>query len=125
MEFERITGFADANGGSFESANQAYKAYLRATGNEGSAEDKAKFKRWLEEAKKTGKLEKMLKTGAVTAGSAIGASKNAQNANKEAEAKPAQKSKMKITPMAIGGIVLGVVIIGGLIYYGVKAAKKA
>lgn len=58
MEFERITGFADANGGTFESANQAYKAYLKATGNEGSPEDKAKFKTLARRSKKTGKLGK-------------------------------------------------------------------
>ncbi len=51
----RLAGFANNSPRRYNSANQAYKGYMNANGD-----DKPDFKEWLEMAKKSGYLDKLL-----------------------------------------------------------------
>lgn len=67
-EFKRTPGFSDADGGSnnvqYKNPNEAFKAYLKATGQAPTKENKAKFKQWLAHAKQSGKFEQVIKSAA-------------------------------------------------------------
>ena len=65
IEIERTPGFTNIEGSdegiSYNSANQAFHAYLDAIGKPRTPENKALFKEWLAKAKASGKLDKVLK----------------------------------------------------------------
>jgi hypothetical protein len=114
MDLEnRISGFANANGEKFESANSAYKSFINASGDEETPEAKPDFKKFLETAKQTGVLDKMLKKTGV------------KKEDKE-EVDPApEKKKFTLTTTHIVGIVIGVAVIGTVIYFATRKKKQA
>lgn len=110
MELQkRLEGFASANGEKFESANSAYKSYINATGDEQTPEAKPDFKKFLETAKQTGALDKMLKKTGVT--------------REDEKLTEPEKKKFALTTTHIVGIVLGVAAVGTIIYFVTRKKK--
>lgn len=112
MDLEnRISGFANANGEKFESANSAYKSFINASGDEQTPEAKPDFKTFMDTAKQSGVLDKMLKKTGV------------KKEVKEEEPAP-EKKKFSLTTTHIVGIVLGVAVIVTVIYFATRKKKQ-
>lgn len=122
IEIDRTPGFSGADGSvSYKNANEAFKAYLKATGQPLTKENKAKFKAWLVAAKGTGKLDQLLKEKI--------SSENAKTSNVEgdeaikvkAEEKPKPKLYLGMKPWVAVGVAVAAV---GLISWGVYIAVQ-
>ncbi len=111
----RIEGFAQANGNKFETANSAYKSYLNAGGEEDTPEAKPDFKTFLETAKQSGVLDKMLKAGGAEIKKKLG--------KEDEEPATTEKKGFKLSTPMIIGIVIGVAAIGTVIYFATKKKK--
>ncbi len=132
-EIERISGFANANGDGFASANAAYNAYLNATGEKPDRKNKGKFKAWLKTAKDSGQLQKMIQKG----GGAIKSQVDKSHTDIKSVSKtpdindvPESKEKKKI-PMSSGKILAitlvsaAVVVTASILIYKHIQKKKA
>ncbi len=89
---------------------------LVANGDEETPEAKPDFKTFLETAKSTGVLDKMLKEGGDTIKSKV-------NKTGKEESPVPEKKKFTLTTTHIVGIVLGVALIGGVIYLATRKKK--
>lgn len=112
---KRISGFAQANGKKFESANSAYKSYLNAAGGEETPDAKPDFKAFLDAAKKTGVLDEMLKEGKDQIKKKTGAGDD-----KVDETPLPEKKKFTLSTTQIVGIVVGVAALGTIIYFATR-----
>lgn len=132
IEIERGEGFINAegnNGMSYASANQAFYAYLDATGQKKTKATKAQFKGWLAKQKESGTLGKLVAAGKDKVKTAID-SKIAQKQGQSQQStgpimdqvtEPEQKMKVNI-PM---GVKIGIAIAAiGLISWGIYAVVK-
>ncbi len=133
---EREPGFINAegnNGLSYASANQAYYAYLDATGQKKTKANKGKFKAWLTKAKESGQLDKVVSGAKQVAATAKTHSDNLKvkadataNAAIEEEKKEnlpdtTKKAEFKIPMIAKIGIVVAAI---GLVSWGVYVWHK-
>lgn len=133
IEIERTPGFANADGSNvtFKSANEAFLAYLNATGQPKTKENKAKFKAWLTEAKKSEQFQKVIQQGKDKIQSEIQKQKDkvltqpAQTAPTPEPEAPKKTTIMGMPPMlAVGVIVAAVGLISWGIYTVVKKKKQ-
>jgi uncharacterized membrane protein YukC len=122
IEIERTPGFSGADGSvSYKNANEAFKAYLKATGQPLTKENKSKFKAWLTAAKGTGKLDKLLQEK-ISKDSPQHNAEGDEAVKVKVEEKPKPKLYMGMKPWVAVGVTVAVV---GLISWGVYAAVKA
>lgn len=134
IEIERTPGFANADGSNvtFRSANEAFLAYLSATGQPKTKENKAKFKAWLTEAKKSEQFQKVIQQGKDKIQAEIQKQKDKvvtqQPTQTESTPEPEAPKKttiMGMPPMlAVGVIVAAVGLISWGIYTVVKKKKQ-
>lgn len=138
IEIERTPGFSGADGNiSYNSANEAFNAYLNATGQKRTKETKKQFKQWLSKAKETGKLDQVLAGGKNRIAQEVEAQKakameavqsQANNSNADAgtatkTTEPEQKPMkiMGMPPIVAVGVIVAVV---GLASWGIYTLVK-
>lgn len=110
---QRITGFASANKQKFKSRNEAYNAFLASHGMQDSPEARLSYKQFVETAKTSGSLDKMLIEKKAPLPKVDEVHLNAAG----------DKKKFTISTKAIVGIVLVVGVVSTLIYIGTRKTK--
>lgn len=136
IQIERTPGFSGADGDnvSYNTVNEAFNAYLSATGQPKTKASKAQFKAWLQKAKDSGKLDKVLAGGKEKIQQVIAQQRDKMAAASTAaatqiEEAPAPETKkptkiMGMPPMvAVGVIVASVALISWGVYMVVKKSK--
>jgi hypothetical protein len=128
IEIERTPGFTNVEGSdegvSYNSANQAFYAYLEAIGKPRTPENKALFKEWLAKAKASGKLDKVLK-GVKPVEKVIEQDIKTEELSATGDDKPVKKILGMPPVLGVAVIVAVVGLASWGIYTYVKSRKKA
>ena len=134
IQIERTPGFSDADGQSgisYKNANEAFRAYLKATNQPPTKENKAKCKAWLEKAKASGKFEKLVSNATGDTKDVVVQKEGeelkvvTQEVKEEVKPKPTGMPKGLKTGLWIGGAVVAIGLISWGVYFYMKKKKAS